>query len=32
MWGLEKDGQKIQTFGYKINKYWGCNAQHDDYS
>ena len=25
-------GQKVQTSSYKINKSWGCNIQHDDYS
>ena len=25
-------GQKAQTFSYKMNKFWGCNAQHGDYS
>lgn len=29
---LNVDGQKVQTCSYKINKYWGCNIQHDDYS
>ena len=34
-WGerkLEKGGQKVQTSSYKINKYQGCNVQHEDYS
>ena len=29
---LDEDGQKVQTFSYKIKKYWGCKVQHDDYS
>ena len=29
---LDKGGQKVQTFTYKINKYQGCNVQHDDCS
>ena len=24
--------QKAQTSSYKINKFWGCNVQHGDYS
>lgn len=24
--------QKARTSSYKINKFWGCNEQHDDYS
>ena len=24
--------QKVQIPSYKINKFWGCNAQHGDYS
>ena len=34
-WGGSKmgeRGQKVQTFRYKINKSWGCNLQHGDYS
>ena len=34
-WGVGKIGegtQKIQSFSYKINKSWGYNIQHDDYS
>ena len=29
-----KEGQKVQTSSYKINKTWGCNVQHQhgDYS
>ena len=29
---LNEDGQKVQTSSYKINKYWGYTAQHDDRS
>ena len=29
---LDEGGQKVQTSGYKINKYWGYNVQYDDYS
>ena len=29
---LDEGGQRLQTPSYKINKYWGCNVQHDDYS
>ena len=25
-------GQVVQTSSYKINKSWGCNVQHGDYS
>ena len=25
-------GQKVQTSNCKINKSWGCNIQHGDYS
>ena len=28
---LDEDSQKVQTFSYKINKYWGYNIQHSDY-
>ena len=34
-WGVDKMGegcQKVQTSCYKINKLWGCNVQHSDYS
>ena len=34
-WGmgeLDKGGQKVQTSGYKISKYWRGNVQPDDYS
>ena len=27
---LNEDGQKVQASSYKINKYWGYTAQHDD--
>ena len=27
---MKEDGQKVQTSSYKINKFWGCNVQHDD--
>ena len=27
-----KGGQKVQTSSYKINKYWGCNVQYDEYN
>ena len=29
---LEEGGHKVQTSGYKISKYEGCNVQHDNYS
>ena len=29
---LEEGSQKVQTSRYKINKYQGCNVQHDGYS
>ena len=29
---LDKGGQKVQTSGYKISKYWRGNVQPDDYS
>ena len=34
-WGegeLNESGQNVLTSSYKINKYQGCNVQHDDYS
>ena len=34
-WGVGKmgeEGQKVQTSSYKINKSWGYNVQHGDYS
>ena len=24
--------QKVETSSYKINRFWGCNVQHGDYS
>ena len=30
-WGVGEmgvEGQKIQTYSYKINQSWGCNVQH----
>ena len=29
---LDKGGQKVQLSSYKINKFWGGNTQHGDYS
>ena len=29
---MSEGGQKVQTSSYKVNKYWGCNVQHADYS
>lgn len=29
---LDKGGQKIDTYSYKINKLWAFNMQHGDYS
>ena len=32
-WGNWRDiGQRVQTFSYKMNKFWGSNVQHGDYS
>ena len=36
-WGLGvgemgEGGQKVQASSYKINKSWGCNVPHGDYS
>ena len=35
-WGrvgqLDEGSQNVQTSSYKINKYLGCNVQHDDCS
>ena len=28
---LDEGSQKAQTSSYKIDKYWGCNVQRDDY-
>ena len=32
--GVEWRGidQRVQTSSYKMNKFWGSNAQHSDYS
>ena len=36
VWGrgnkIGKEGQKVQTFSYKISESWGCNVQHGAYS
>lgn len=24
-------GQRVETFGYKMNKFWGSKIQHDNY-
>ena len=29
---MDEGGQKVQTFSYKINKSWGYNIQHGNYS
>ena len=29
---MAEGGQKVQTSTYKINKSWGHNVQHGDYS
>ena len=29
---MSEGGQKTQPSSYKINKFWVCNAQQDDYS
>ena len=29
---LGEGGQKVQTSSYKLNKFWGHDVQHDDYS
>ena len=26
-----EEGQKVQTFSYKISKSWGCHVQHTAY-
>jgi len=31
-WEIGWGGQKVQTFNYKLSKFWGHNVQHDDYS
>ena len=28
----EDVGQRVQTCSYKMNKFWGSNIQHGDYS
>lgn len=30
--GLEKMHEGGQTLSYKVNKFWGSNMHHDDYS
>ena len=29
---LDEGSHKVQTSTCKINKYWGCNVQHDNYT
>lgn len=29
---MRDGGQRVQPSVYKMNKFWGCNVQHDDYS
>ena len=29
---LDKGSQNVKTSSYKINKYSGCNVQHDKYN
>ena len=29
---MDEKSQKVQSSSYKINKSWGCNVQHADYS
>ena len=34
-WGvqeMDEDGQGVQTSSYKMNRFWGSNVQHGDYS
>ena len=33
-WGMGEMGdvQRVQASSYKMNKFWGSNAQHGDYS
>ena len=31
-WGKGEGGQKVQTSTYKMNNFWGPDAQHGDYS
>ena len=28
---MSEEGQKVQTYSYKINKSWRCNVQYGDY-
>ena len=30
--GMGDRGRRIQTSSYNMNKFWGPNVQHDDYS
>ena len=30
--GYGDTGQKVQAFSYKMNKLWGSNVRHGDYS
>ena len=32
LWELDEGTQRVQTSSYKINKYEGCNVQHDKYN
>lgn len=29
---IEGRWAKVQTSSFKLNKHWGCDVQHDDYS
>ena len=29
---MGEGSQRVQTSNYKMNKCWGCNVQHGDYS
>lgn len=29
---MDEGSEKVETSSYKINKYLGCNIQHDGYS
>lgn len=29
---MGEGSQKVPTSSYKIDKFWGCNVQHGDYS
>ena len=31
-WGMEEVEGKVQLFSYRMNKVWGPNVQHCDYS